>query len=280
MPIFDDKHVKLCGGILVWDGVTQPEQVTQGQQAGKLKYSLKAVFEPHNPDIALFEQLSQKALMESKWRGQLPAGGRMPIGFVQPGEFNDMFPGYRVISFKTTLKQPDVYDENGGIIDPMRFSAVIYGGQKVDVLAHCYEYDAAGNKGISAGLDAFAVIESAQMPRQQFGNGINTASAFGQGAAQTAGAPSNPNLSGQSGYANGATAYPSSQAAPQYGAPQQAHNFLPQGQQGGAPGPGGPAPAPQTQAISYRTPDGRVWTEQQLIAAGWQPVQIQALPRA
>lgn len=269
MPQFDDKHVKLCGGIIVWDGVTQPETVQQGQQAGKLKYTLKAVFEPHNPDLAIFEQLAQRALLESKWRGQLPPGGRMPIGTVRPGEFNDQFPGWRVISFKTTLKQPDVYDENGAAVDAMRFAQTIYTGQKVDILAHCYEYDAAGNKGISAGLDAFAVIESAQMPRQQFGNGINTASAFGGGGApaQAAAPAAAPSPS------------PQPAAAPPAGAPaatpNQAHNFLP-----GAPAPA-PAAAPAPVAeVKYQAPDGGVWTEAQLVAAGWQPAQVQALPRA
>jgi len=274
MPQFDDNHVKLQGGIIVWDGVTQPETVTQGQQAGKLKYTLKVVFEPHNPDVALYDQLANKALLESKWRGTLPAGGRMPIGTVQAGEFNDQFPGWRVISFKTTLKLPDVYDDsavNGPkLVDNMQLASYIYTGQKVDVLAHCYEYDAAGNKGISAGLDAIDCIMSAQMPRQQFGNGLNTAAAFGGGA--PAGQPA-PGAAG---------AYqpqqPAQQPAPgAYGAtPSQAHDFLPGGP--GAPaGPSGPGPA--TPEIKYRTHDG-AWTEAQLLQAGYTPQQIQALPRA
>lgn len=189
MPQFDEQHVKLCGGFIVWDGVTQPEIVQQGAKAGGQKWTLKVVFPPNCPDLPIFDQLANKQLAESKFRGQLPAGGRMPIGQVQPGEFGDHFPGWLVISFKTTLKTPDVYDENGAPIDPMQFNQVIYSGQKVDVLAHCYDYDAAGNRGIAAGLDAFAVIQSAQAPRLQIGGaGVNTASAFGGG-----GAPQNPN---------------------------------------------------------------------------------------
>ena len=158
MPKFDEQHVKLCGGFIVWDGVTQPEIVQQGAKAGGQKWTLKVVFPPNCPDLPLFDQLANQQLQQSKFRGQLPAGGRMPIGQVQPGEFGDHFPGWLVISFKTTLKTPDVYDENGAPIDPMQFNQVIYSGQKVDVLAHCYDYDAAGNRGIAAGLDAFAVI--------------------------------------------------------------------------------------------------------------------------
>ncbi len=248
MPQFDEKHVKICGGVIVWDGVTQPEVVQQGAKAGSNKWTLKVVFEPHNPDLALFDQLANRALMESKWRGQLPAGGRMPIGQVQPGEFNDMFPGWLVISFKTTLKAPDVYDENGKPVDPMRFQQVIYPGQRVDVLAHCYEYDAAGNKGISAGLDAFAVLLSAQAPRLQIGGGINTASAFGGAGggqqAQNQGGYQQPQQGGyqqpnQGGYqqppAQQGYGQPAGNGAQTAGYQQQPQNY------GGAQGNAGPA---------------------------------------
>lgn len=200
MPKFDEQHVKLCGGFIVWDGVTQPEIVQQGAKAGGQKWTLKVVFPPNCPDLPLFDQLANQQLQQSKFRGQLPAGGRMPIGQVQPGEFGDHFPGWLVISFKTTLKTPDVYDENGAPIDPMQFNQVIYSGQKVDVLAHCYDYDAAGNRGIAAGLDAFAVIQSAQAPRLQIGGaGVNTASAFG-GGGQPAGNQAPPQGGQQPGY--------------------------------------------------------------------------------
>jgi hypothetical protein len=233
MPQFDEQHVKLCGGIIVWDGVTQPEIVQQGQKAGSHKWTLKVVFPPQCPDLPLFDQLANKQLQQSKFRGQLPAGGRMPIGQVQPGEFGDNFPGWLVISFKTTLKTPDVYDENGAPIDPMQFGQVIYTGQKVDVLAHCYDYDAAGNRGIAAGLDAFAVIQSAQAPRLQLGQGVNTASAFGGGGN---GAPA------QGGQQPG---YGQPQGQPQGG--QQPGYGQPQGQpQGGQqPGYGQPQGQPQ-----------------------------------
>ena len=207
MPQFDERHVKLVGGHIVWDGVTQPEIVQQGAKAGSQKWTLKVVFPPNCPDLGLFDTLANKQLMESKFRGQLPQGGRMPIGMVQPGEFNDAFPGWCVISFKTTLKAPDVFDENGAPVDPMSLHHAVYTGQKVDVLAHCYDYDAAGNRGIAAGLDAFAVIQSAQAPRLNIGAGVNTASAFGGG--------------------NGAQQPPQGGQAPQYGQPNQAHNFLP-----------------------------------------------------
>lgn len=250
MPQFDEQHVKLCGGIIVWDGVTQPEIVQQGSKAGSQKWTLKVVFPPSCPDLPLFDQLANKKLMESKFRGQLPQGGRMPIGQVQPGEFGDHFPGWLVISFKTTLKLPDVYDENGAPIDPMQLNQLVYTGQKVDVLAHCYDYDAAGNRGVTAGLDAFAVIQSAQAPRLQIGGGgVNTASAFG--GAHPASAPPhgqpqqggyNPNQPPPAGNGygqpqnQGAGYAPAAGATPQYGTPGAGTAGPGQNNGGGQPG--------------------------------------------
>jgi len=181
MPQFDERHVKLEGGVVVWDGVTNPETQTNGANAGSPKWSLRAVFPPECADLQLFDQLAQATLAQSKWRGQLPADGKMPIRQTKPGEFKDMFPGWYVIAFKTQY-MPDVYDENGGRIDPMQLNQLLYTGQRVDVLAHCYPYDAAGNKGISAGLDAFGIIASANAQVLQLGNGPDMSSAFGGGA--------------------------------------------------------------------------------------------------
>lgn len=273
MPQYDANHVKLCGGRIVWDGVTAPETVQQGQQAGKLKYTLKAVYPPGHPDVALFNQLANQALAQSKWRGQLPPGGRMPVGTVQPGEFNDVFPGWSVISFKTTLRAPDVYDEHGAQLDPMTYGPQIFGNQVVDILGHCYEYDAAGNRGVSAGLDAFAIIASANAERMQFGGGgIATAGAFGGGGGPAPGAQTaTPGYTHPAANAPGQPA-PGAQGATPGQQPAQAHNFLP----GGAPGAPG-APAAPAAEPKYQATDGQ-WTFAQLTAAGWPPEAITALP--
>jgi len=230
MPQFDDNHVKLEGGVVVWDGVTQPETVQQGANAGKPKWTLKVVFPPHCPDLALFDQLAARKLQESKFRGQLPQGGRMPIGDVQPGEFNDMFPGWKVISFKTTLRAPDVFNEGGQQLDAMQYGPLVYAGQHVNVLAHCYDYDAAGNKGISAGIDGFQIIESAQAQRLSIGGGVNTASAFGGGGQQPA----------QNGYGQQPQQQPAQNGYGQQPQQQPAQNgYNPQGGQQQQPNQGG-----------------------------------------
>ena len=209
--IFDDKHVKIHGAFIVWDGITRPEQ----GHDGKPKYSLKVVVNPNNPDLADMNNLANATLQTSKFRGQLPAGGRMPIGQARQDEFNGMYPGWVVLGCNTQ-RLPDVYDENGGKLDPMQYGQMLYGAQQVDILVHCYEYDAKGNKGIATGLDAFSIIASANAVPQNFGGaGINTQGAFGPGSSQ-----------GQQPAPQGGYAPQGQQPAP--GQPTQAQDFLPQ----------------------------------------------------
>ena len=181
MPQIDEKHVRIDGCVIVWDGITRPD--TDPANPAKVKYNVKVVVPPTAPDLAVFGQLANNTLQYSKFRGTLPAGGLMPLGQTKPGEFGDQFPGWAVISAKT-FYMPDVYDESGVRMDPMAFTPLLYGGQRIDILVHCYEYDKAGNRGIATGLDAFAIIASANAQRQDFGGGgMDTASAFG-GVAQ------------------------------------------------------------------------------------------------
>ena len=238
MPQFDENHVKICGGTVVWDGITRPEVLAQGAKAGQPKWNIKCLFNPQNPDLVLFDALVQRKLLESKWRGQLPPGGRLPGSVVQPHEYNGQFTGWIAISFKTTLRVPDVYDETATLLDPMQYGQMIYGGQQVDILAHCYEYDAAGNKGIAAGIDAFSILISANAPRQDFGGGgVDTAGAFGgqppQGQPPAGYPPQGQPPQGQppAGYPpQGQPPVQGQPPAQDPGYPAQAHNFLP-GQQ-------------------------------------------------
>jgi len=182
MPQFDDTHVKILGCFVVWDGITRPDK----NQDGSPKYSLKVVCNPNSPDLALFQSLANTSLQQSKFQGVLPQGGRMPIGQAMPTEFNGMYNGWAVLNCNTQ-RLPDVYDENGQRLDPMQYGQALYGGQQVDVLLHCYEYDKAGNKGIATGLDAFSIIASANAQRQNFGgSGVDTSRAFGGGQPQQA----------------------------------------------------------------------------------------------
>lgn len=245
--IFDDKHVKIHGAFVVWDGVTRPDTSPDG----KPKYSLKVVVPPTSQDLPDFDSLANRTLMESEFKGTLPAGGRMPRGEALANEFNGQFTGWAVLNCNSQ-RIPDVYDENGQRLDPMQYGPLLYGGQKVDVLVHCYAYNKAGNRGVASGLDGFAIIASANAPRQEFANSVDTAAAFGRGSA---------------------TPQPQT-AAPQ---PGPAHGMLP-GNAAPPPTTGdaaAPPPAPQ-----YRAPDGGVYTADQLKASGWTDQQIGMLSQA
>jgi hypothetical protein len=180
MPLaIDENHLKICGAMIAWDGVTRPDQTTDGS----VRYNLKLLIPGDSPDVAILNDLIQKEIREGKFAGMLPNGARTPVMQVQPHEYNGQFNGYIAISVKTG-NLPDVFDENGARLDPMQYGSLLYPGQIVDVLVHCYSYDNM-SKGVAVGLDGFAIIRSANAMRQNFGGtGIDTASAFGGGAQQ------------------------------------------------------------------------------------------------
>lgn len=180
MPLFDDKHVKICGCMIVWDGITLPDEGYDG----KPKYVLKVAVPESHPDVALLNQLADTALRSSdKFHGGvLPPGGRMPVNPVGPADLNGQYPGYVTINAKSN-RLPDVFSDAGQLLDPMQYNRSLYQGQMVDILVHCYAYDNMGNKGVAAGLDGLAIHLSANAPKQRFsGNGVDTASAFGGGS--------------------------------------------------------------------------------------------------
>ena len=216
MPQFDEKHVKIEGGIVTYDGVSQPEAVTYSDGNKGYKYELSIGVEPHNPDIGLLNNLVQKALQESKWQGQLPAGAHLPVKQASPSVVNAGL-GHLTIIKTVTYYAPDVYDEHGQLLDPMQYNSMLYTGQRVDLLVSCKDYDNK-SKGVKAQLAGFQIIASANAPRLTIGGDGAAASAFG--GQQPAGQPPQ----GQPAYGQQPAGQP-----PQGQAPAQAHNFLPQG---------------------------------------------------
>ena len=253
MPLYTDENgktsVMINGATVVWDAITQPEI----NDSGKTKYALKVVVPANSPDVPLLQQMADKCLQESPFRGVLPQGGRMPIGVATAAEFNGLFAGWHVIN-AGTYRSPVVYDENGQQLEPMQYGGAIYGGQQVNILVHCYDYDNK-SKGVAAGLDGFSIIASAQGQRHSFGGGgINTSNAFAGGGGQPQSQPQQQ----QGGYQQ---------------QPQQSTDFLPKGP-GGPAGPAGPAADPK-----YVTADGQ-WTRAQLLSAGFDDAYVNALPVA
>ena len=176
MPRFNETSIVIHDCTIVWDGMTRPDKA----QDGSPKYNLKLVFPPNSPDLAEFSQIAQEKLQSSPFNGVLPQGGRMPVGTAGPQEFGGLFPGYATISAKTQF-MPEVRDDNVNLLDPMQWAALMFTGQKVNVLVDCYHYDTAGNKGIGTGLQGVQIVTSANAQRIQIGGGSlpDTAAAFG-----------------------------------------------------------------------------------------------------
>ncbi len=183
MPQLDQTHVLVENAIVVWDAITRPDVRDDGSKSHKLK----VVIPPGSQDAQLVEAMAAQCLQESKWKGVMPNGGNFAINQVQPGEFNNMYNGGYVIN-PSTNRLPDIFDESGNRLDPMQYGNLLYGGQVVSVIVHCWDYDNK-SKGIATGLDGVRIHTSLNAPQQQFGGGgYDAASAFGnQGQQQNGG---------------------------------------------------------------------------------------------
>ncbi len=171
----DKDHVVIHGAFVVWDGITRPGK----NDKGDTYYNLKVVIDPNSPDLQDIKNLGDNTLRESEFKGVLPRDGRMPVGLVQPNEFNGLYPGWSIINC-TTYKIPDVFDEHGALLNPAQYGTVMYTGQKVDVVVSCKAYNNVG-RGVGTRLDGFRIIASANAPRQNFGSGgIDASKVFGQ----------------------------------------------------------------------------------------------------
>jgi hypothetical protein len=219
MPQHDEKHVILEGGIVIWDELTRP--VVKEKAKSGFGWSLKVVFPPHCADLPIFDALANRCLMESPFRGVVPAGGHMPMKVLGPADYNGMFNGWVSINFKTTLKAPDVWNEQGVQLEPMQYGPMVFAGQVVNVLADCYDYNNV-QKGIGAGLAAVRIIQSANAQRiEGMGTGgVDTRGAFGAPALPGP-VPqyTQPAIAGPAGAPPAQPAYGQPAAQPAYGQP-------------------------------------------------------------
>ena len=181
MPFHGEDKVIVQGAVVVWDAITSPEMREDGNGGKKPYYQLKVVLPAGSPEIAEVDQLAQRCLAQSKWRGQLPPGAHWAISPVEPGKYNDMFVGGYVIN-PSSGRIPEIYDDQGNrLTDPMQYAPLIYQGQKVSIIVNCWDYDNK-SKGIKAGLEAVRIHVSENAPRQQFGEGgFDASGIFGNG---------------------------------------------------------------------------------------------------
>lgn len=241
MPLFEEKSVKIDGGTVVWDGIKSPEQITPTSGSPFTKYTLKIVVPPNSPDLAILDQLGRTCLQESVFKGQLPAGGHWIMKQAGAHEFNGLFPGWWVVN-GITYQPPQVFDEQGNILNAMQYGPALFPGQQVNMLVSAKDYNEK-SKGIKAQLEGFQIVASANaQPISVGGGSVNAAGAFGGG-----GAPQNPPAQGYGAPQGGA---PQHQPSPQGGAPSgygqpaqnaPAPNAAPPQQNFGGPAGGAPA---------------------------------------
>lgn len=188
MFINEGNNVRTCSGIVLWDGITTPDQ----NDDGSISHNLKIAIPGNAVERQELEQLATATLASSEFKGVLPAGGNWPVTDIDASKLGDSAPlmaGRVAIAGKTRRGVPPVYDANGQQLTPMQFGQLIYPGAVVELLVHSYPYNNK-QKGISFGLDGIMIID-ATAPKLDVGGGMaagQVAAAFGAQPVQHAAA--------------------------------------------------------------------------------------------
>lgn len=177
MIIQDGKYVRTGNCVILWDGITRPEQNEVG-----LAHSLKVACIATAPEVAELDALATRTLVSSKFKGTLPPGGNWPLLDTDPAKYEGMLQGHKEFNSKTYNGAPDVYDANGNKLDPMQYNAMLYPGCVVQVLVHAYDFDNK-SKGVAFGLDGIMIID-ATAPHLPVDGGINAGEVFGSPVTQ------------------------------------------------------------------------------------------------
>lgn len=278
MSRYGDRNV-IARGVIMWDGVTQPEQKDDGKGGKRTQYSIKIALQQGQPEINEINAIATDALnADTTFKGRLPAGGCWPILPVDAQQFEGRLPNHVAFNAKT-YRAPQVYDINNQEMAPMIYGPLLYPGCIVEVLCSAFAF-ANVSKGIALSLDGIKVID-ATAPRLPVG-GVDAGAAFGGAPApgpQARGYASGPVgqpvytpppvQGGQSGYTpppqpvNPANVTP----APQYMQPPPVPGQAP------PPAPPAPAPAHQMTALaagaSYESFIAAGWNDAQLVANGY-----------
>jgi hypothetical protein len=259
--------------MIIWDGITQPEEKTDG--TGKyLQYSLRVAVPNTAPELAELQAIAQAALAaDSTFKGQLPPGGNWPLQPVDPAKFEGRLPTHMAFNCKSR-RVPQVYDANGQELNPMVYSPQLYPGAIVQVLVNAYTFNNV-SKGVTFGLSGIRIVD-ATAPHLPVG-GLDAGAVFG---VPQGGAPTGPNVAPPpAAYQPPPAAYQPPPAA--YQPPPAAYQPPPAASPAGYPAGGvQPAPnflAPPPAAVGLppapvgpqMTAKAAGQTHAQFVAAGW-----------
>lgn len=197
MILNDGKMVRTGDGILIWDGLRNPNK----RDSGSIDYNVKIAFPPSEPTLVELEQLVQNELNQGIFRGTMPAGGIHPIGDIDAGKIPEL-PGYKTIKFGTSQGVPHLFDKDGNQTDIMACGQWLYAGVTVQVLASCWSYnDKSKGIGFNLGGLMFMDVTSTKLAVSSGMSADDARSAFGPGANNTppagmAGGPGAPSAPG------------------------------------------------------------------------------------
>lgn len=258
MSRYGDRNV-IARGVILWDGVTQPEQKDDGKGGKRTQYSLKIALLNSQPEVQEVNQIATDALnADTTFKGRLPQGGCWPLIPVDPAAFEGKLPSHIAFSAKT-YRTPQVFDINRQEIAPMIYGPMLYPGAIVDVLVSAFAFSNV-SKGIALSLDGIMIVD-ATAPRLPVG-GVDAAAAFGGApAGGYTPPPVQPVITGQ--YVGGYAPPPGGYTPPPGVTP--APDFL---QPPPVPGQVVPPPTPPV-PIRQMTPAAKGATYEQMLAAGW-----------
>ena len=168
-----DGHVVTGPGVIIWDGVTKPENKEDGAKVWSIKIAMPA----NAPEIAELQALAQTKLNEDpKFKGQLPDNGCWPILNIDVEKTDPSLAGCLTINAKTRLGCPTIVDKNAIPVNPLHLANLIYPGAKVKLVVNAYSFDNK-SKGIAYNLDGIQIID-ATLPKLAIAGGIDAAAAF------------------------------------------------------------------------------------------------------
>ena len=181
----DQEHVLTCEGVIMWDGITDPET----KDTGAVVHSLKIGIPGTSPERTELEALAQRTLEASPiFKGVLPPGGEWPVRDIDMAKYVEdaaIMTGRVALNANTRLGAPLVYDVNGQVLSAMQYGQLLYPGAVATMIVHCYSFNNK-SKGVAFGLDGIQIMD-ATTPKLSVSGGMApaaVAAAFaGAGAA-------------------------------------------------------------------------------------------------
>jgi hypothetical protein len=185
MPKLQDNYVLVAGGVIIWDGLNNPD-TKDGKDGAYTIYNLSVGLPNTSPDKPLLDGICQEEFQTGYWKGKWPTNGFWPIKNIDPAKFEGFLPTHFEIK-AITYNMPEVYDANNNRLDPMQFKGMLYPGCAVDIIVSPRSYDNV-SKGIGFWLNGVRIMDTTR-PRLPGIGGIDAGRAFG---APTGAGPAGP----------------------------------------------------------------------------------------